>query len=310
VLRLRENRYANARATIGALLRGEVSLASHVPADRVAELAAIPELRLGKLLQPSIHRIALDGRNPKLRNRMLRRGLSLVIDRKALLEESLLRRPVDAVNRVADGPFARGGYADAVDIKPLEHDPLLARMLVAAARKELGGEPIELKLEYPATPEPQSVVPRLVEAFRMAGVEVTPVERFESELESELRAGRKFDLAYRAGPCAEPVLEAGSALCPGIDAPPDTDPLSSVASPRILQLLLALERAPEWPTAKGLVLEIDRRCRDELPVLPLWQLEEHYAWRTRLTGPAPVMEQLYQGIESWRIEPWFARDSW
>ena len=77
-----------------------------------------------------------------------------------------------------------------------------------------------------------------------------------------------------------------------------------------MQLLLQLERAPEWPTAKGLALEIDRECRDELPILPLWQLEDHYAWRTRLEGPAHVMDHLYQGIETWRIEPWFARDAW
>ena len=283
---------------------------SHVAPDRVAELAAMKDLKVGKLAQPSLHRIALDGRNPILRHRTLRRGLSLAIDRKALLEETLLRRPSDAINRVADGPFARGSYADAIGVKPLDYDPLLARMLVAAARKELGGDPIKLTLEYPATPEPQAIVPKLVEAFAAAGVELVAIERPESELETELRAGRKFDLAYRAGPCAEPVLEAGVTICPGIDAPDAADPLSSVASPRILQLLLQLERAPEWPTAKGLALEIDRECRDELPILPLWQLEVHYAWRTRLDGPLPVGDHVYQGIETWRIEAWFARDTW
>jgi peptide/nickel transport system substrate-binding protein len=310
ILRIRETRYPSARATIGALLRGEVTLAAHVAPDRVAELSAMKDLKVGTFAQPSLHRIALDGRNPTLRNRALRRGLSLAIDRKALLEETVLRRPVDAANRVADGPFPRGSYADAIDVKPLEHDPLLARMLIAGARKELGGDPIKLTLEYPATPEPQAVVPRLIEAWALAGVEIVPRERPESELESELRTGRKFELAYRAGTCVEPVLEAGSAICPGIDAEESADALSAVASPRILQLLLQLERAPEWPTAKGLALEIDRVCRDELPILPLWQLEDHYAWRTRLDGPAPVADHLYQGIETWRIEPWFARDAW
>jgi len=81
-------------------------------------------------------------------------------------------------------------------------------------------------------------------------------------------------------------------------------------SARILQLLLQLERAPEWPTAKGLAVAIDRECRDELPVLPLWQLEDHYAWRTRLKGPAEVADDLYPGIDSWEIAPWFARDPW
>src|SRR5262249_39228525 len=113
-----------------------------------------------------------------------------------------------------------------------------------------------------------------------------------------------------AGRCDEPVVDAGLLLAPGYDAPPSTDPLGSLASPRILQLLLQLERAPEWPSARGLVLEVDRESRDELPVLPLWQLEDHYAWHSRLKGPGESAERLYQGIETWEVEPWFAKDPW
>ena len=132
-------------------------------------------------------------------------------------------------------------------------------MLVAAARKELGGSPIELKFEYPAIPEAQAVVPKIVDAFQFAGIRIEPIERPESQLESELRAGRRFDLAYRALRCDEPVLDAGPLLCPGYDAPPETDSLASAASPRILQLLLQLDRAAEV-------------------------VHRHEAWPSRLTG--------------------------
>jgi peptide/nickel transport system substrate-binding protein len=187
---------------------------------------------------------------------------------------------------------------------------LLARMLVAAAKRELGGKPIELTFEYPSVPEAQAVAPKLAEAFRAAGVEVKVVERPESELEADLRAGRRFDLAYRVSRCDEPIVDAGPLLSPSYDAPPATDPLASLASPRVLQLLLLLERAPEFPTAKGLALQIDRECRDELPVLPLWQLDDHFAWHTRLKGPGAEADRLYQGIETWEVEPWFAKDPW
>jgi peptide/nickel transport system substrate-binding protein len=310
IRRLREVPLGNARLTIGALLRGEVSLVEHVPPDRVAALASNHEIKVGRYAQPSLHCLALDGRNPILRNRTLRRGLSYAIDRQALLEETLLRHPVDSVSRPADGPFPQGSYADALEVKPLAYDPVLARMLIAAAKKEMGDAALKLTLEYPARPEAQAVVPKLVDAIRLAGIEIVATEKPESELEAELRSGRRFDLAYRIGRCDDLVLEAGPLLCPGYDAPPATDVLASVASPRILQLLLQLERATEFPSAKGLALQIDRECRDELPVVPLWQLEDHYAWRTRLKGPAEVADRLYQGIETWEIEPWFARDAW
>ena len=57
---------------------------------------------------------------------------------------------------------------------------------------------------------------------------------------------------------------------------------------------------PDWPTARGLAIQIDRESRDELPVVPLWQLVDHYAWRDRLKGPAAVSSDLYRGIETWR----------
>jgi peptide/nickel transport system substrate-binding protein len=59
-----------------------------------------------------------------------------------------------------------------------------------------------------------------------------------------------------------------------------------------------------------LAIQIDREARDELPVIPLWQLADHYAWRDRLKGPAASAGGLYQGIETWEIAPWVARDSW
>ena len=94
--------------------------------------------------------IALDGRNPALRSRSLRRALSYAVDRKGLLEDHLSKHAATDKDTVADGVFPRGSYADAPAVKPLESHPWLAKMLVAAARKELGGQPISLNFEYPA----------------------------------------------------------------------------------------------------------------------------------------------------------------
>ncbi len=183
-------------------------------------------------------------------------------------------------------------------------------MLVAAARKELNNAPIKLMFEYPGIPEVRAIVPRIAEAFRQAGVQIEAVEVNPSRLEVELRAGRPFHLAYRVLNVEDPVLDAGVLLCPGYDAPPESDALASACSKEILQLLLQLERASDWATVRSLVIQIDRESRDELPVIPLWQVGDHYAWRDRLTGPGETADRLYQGIETWEIVPWIAKDSW
>jgi peptide/nickel transport system substrate-binding protein len=310
IRRIRETRLPAGQSALGALRRGEVSLIDHVPPDQVNGLAVAGEIAVGRYKQPLVHVIALDGRNPALRNRALRRALSYAVDRKGLLEDQILKHPPTAEDTTADGPFPKGSYADAPAVKPLESHLWLAKMLVAAARKELGGPPIRLNFEYPAIPEVQAIVGKLAEAFRTAGVEIETADVLPSRLETELRAGRRFDMAYRILRCDEPVFDAGMLLCPGYDAPPEANALAAAASPRILQLLMQLERASEWPTARGLALQIDRESRDELPVIPLWQLVDHFAWRTRLKGPAPGAADLYQGLDSWEIIPWIAKDPW
>jgi peptide/nickel transport system substrate-binding protein len=310
IRRVREVRIPGGQEAVAALLRGDVSMLAHVSPERVAELAKEEGITVGHYERPALHRIAFDGRTPALRNRTLRRGLSYAIDRKTLLEETVLRRPVDEINRPSDGAFTADSYANATDVEPLPYDPLLAKMLVAAARREIGVEAIRLTLEYPAIPEVRLIVPKLVEALNATGVVITPVERLETELEEGLRSGRRFDLVYRVSRCGEPVADAGPLLCPGYDAPPSREGLASIASPRILQLLLQLEHAADWPTARTLVAQVDREVRDELPILPLWQLRDHYAWRSRLKGPKDATDHLYQDIEQWEIEPWFAQDPW
>ena len=169
---------------------------------------------------------------------------------------------------------------------------------------------LKLTFEYPAHPAAKVAAPRLAECLRLAGVELKLVEVAETELEAGLRAGRRFDMAYRIGNCAEPVREAGPLICPGYDAPPAADGLAAIASDRTREVLLALERAPQWAAARELVLLLDRETRDELPVLPLWQIEEHFAWRDNLRGPSAATEHLYHSVGSWEIEPWYARDPW
>jgi peptide/nickel transport system substrate-binding protein len=308
--RIREIKLPRGKSAMAVLKRGEVSLVAHVPSREVAALAAFPGIKVGQYAQPVIHVLALDGRNPALRNRALRRGLSYAVNRKGLLEDDILKSPTTDKDTVADGPFPKASYADSPGVKPLEHQPWLARMLVAAARKELGGGPITLNFEYPAVPEVQTVAVKIAEAFRQAGLQIETAELSESTLEGQLRSGRRFDIAYRVFRGDEPIQDAGTMLCPGYDAPPEADALASAASPRILQLLLQLERAPDWPTARGLAIQIDRESRDELPVIPLWQLVDHYAWRDRLKGPAAVSSDLYRGIETWEIAPWVAKDPW
>ena len=310
ITRIREVRLASAGDAMGALERGDVTLLEHVPADRVAGISAIPDVTLGRYRLAGVHMLALDGRNPALKSRELRRAMSYAIDRKSILEETVLKRPIDDYSRPADGPFAIDSSANASDVAPLEYDPLKARMLVNGVRREMSSPKFQFTLAYPAIPEAQLAAPRIAEMLRNVGIGIDLVERSPTELEESLRSGDRFDIAYRVGYTDAPVREAGNLICPGYDASTASDGLGALASPRILQLLLRLEHAPDWNMARELVTQIDRESRDELPIIPLWQMPDHFAYRARLSGANAVADQLYQGIERWEIEPWYAKDPW
>ncbi len=310
IARIREVRLSNATEAMGAFERGDVALLEHVPADRVPGLSAVSDVTVGRMRLPGVHGLAIDGRNPVFKSRELRRAIAYAIDRKSLLEETVLKRPIDDYNRPADGPFAIDSSANAPDVAPFEYDPVKARMLISGAKRDLATSRFQFKLEYPAIPEAQAAAPRLAEMLRSVGLGIDLVERSPTELEASLRNGDRFDLAYRVGYCDQPIREIGNLVCPGYDAPAASDGLGALASPRILQLLLQLEYTPDWNSARDLVTQIDRECRDELPIIPLWQLVDHFAFRSHLSGLNPVADHLYQGIERWEIAPWYAKDPW
>ena len=75
-------------------------------------------------------------------------------------------------------------------------------------------------------------------------------------------------------------------------------------------LLIQLDRAPETTSARALAMQIDRESRDELPVLPLWQLEDHLRLAGRTSGvplEVPPITSI-KSIAAWEVEPWFEKD--
>ena len=290
------------------IARGEIDLIDRIPPSELPALAKLTDVRVGTYQTPSVHRLAIDGRTPALANRKLRRALSLAIDRATLLADQVLGGPISGSSKVSDAPFVRGSFVADPGVPPLEYNPVLAKGLVAAAVRELGGNPIHLTLEYPALAEARATVPRVAAAFRAIGLEVETLELPESALEAGLRQGRRFDLAYRAARLTDPLREVGPLLIPAYDAPTAAGGFASAASTRILQLLVELDRAPEPQAARRLAVQIDRESRDELPVIPLWQVEDHFAWRSNIQGLAETTELFYRGVTTWEAEPWFAKD--
>jgi hypothetical protein len=68
----------------------------------------------------------------------------------------------------------------------------------------------------------------------------------------------------------------------------------------MLQALRAVERA-EDDAAKAAALQgVHRLAAAELPVIPLWQLAEHFAHQTSVSGIGEQPATLYQNKPAWQ----------
>jgi hypothetical protein len=67
--------------------------------------------------------------------------------------------------------------------------------------------------------------------------------------------------------------------------------------------LRRLEQAKNWKDARDRLLDLHSIAHHELPVLPLWQMVESYAYRRDVRGVGTGIVSLYQNADNWRLTP-------
>ena len=96
----------------------------------------------------------------------------------------------------------------------------------------------------------------------------------------------------------EPVVDARRVL--------DADGLSGGASPYMSLALRQLEQASDWPQIGARLRRIHRIAYDDVAVIPLWQLTDHFAYHKSLQGVGGRPVGLYQNVEQWQPAFYYA----
>jgi peptide/nickel transport system substrate-binding protein len=285
-----------------SLIDGRVDVVDHIPVELHANKPEDDQIQIAEYTSPEIHLLALDGRLPVIRNRSFRRALGYALNRPEILEEQFLKRPPKADELIADGVFAEGSSWDDNRVKPQPFDRALATLLFASAKRELKLPQIRLTLDYPARADVARVAARIADDLKLYGIEITLKSNSIDQLETRLTSGNQFEIAYRV---IQPSLDhflIGSGISPALYARPSMNGLASLASPLTRSNILDIERAWDETRVRQSAQFIDRLCRDELPVIPLWQIPRRYAWRSNVKGIKSGQKSLYENIESWSIE--------
>jgi hypothetical protein len=167
------------------------------------------------------------------------------------------------------------------------------KRIAEAARKAEEGFPKmkPIRLAFPADNLSRVACEGIRTQWMLIGLEVELVQ---------LPVGRTYpdegtaDLVYTSAAVWEPVIDARRLLGP--------EGLAGSEDQLVGLGLRRLEEAKNWKEVRDRLLDLHSIAHHELPVLPLWQLVDSYAYRRELQGVGSNIVSLYQNAENWRFQ--------
>jgi ABC-type transport system substrate-binding protein len=149
----------------------------------------------------------------------------------------------------------------------------------------------ELVLAHPADP-----VARLAcEAIRLQLEKAQIPVRLQEYSADELAQGKvDCDLRYAELGVWEPVVDARTILGPGGLAGDSEGPYLAAA-------LRQLDDAANWQDVRSRLAEIHDIAHHDLPVIPLWQTVNYFAYRDEVHGIGDSPVSLYQNVDHWTV---------
>jgi ABC-type transport system substrate-binding protein len=309
-------------AAVTALLDGDVDVLDRVPPWQLARLRAVPEIRVGSYTLPTVHVLIPNLDRPLPAKREFRRALCYGIDRKWIVDRVLLGGAAVPGFEPISGPFPAGtslsdpiryGYNSQVAPRPFE--PRLASILATVAwssvqyppeknkdktkekvqAKEKEKEKLadtnlpELTLAHPKDPVARVACQTIQSQLAREGIPVK-LREFTAD---ELIAGKvDCDLRYAELAVWEPVTDARHIFGPHGLA-------GGLQSAYLDSALRNLDTATNWKDVRARLAELHDIANHELPVIPLWQTVNFFAYRTSVRGIGDSPVTLYQNVEQW-----------
>jgi ABC-type transport system substrate-binding protein len=300
--------YTDPKKALGDLVKGDIEIIDRLfPADAYL-LKGLREVKVESYALPMVHMLVPLSDHEFLADRDFRRTLLYAVNRQAILEGEILGGERSTTSRLISGPFPLGegendplSYAYNKDIAPLPYDPRLAKVLVKITELKLEQTAIKRKLPKPTLKPIRLGVPDY-ESARVAGqacIQQWKVAGIPAELivlengVTPKKGDDTIDLLYVSAALWEPATDAERVFGSGGIA--ETDNIF------VVQVLSNLRTAKNWREVRQFCQDLHRLVNDHLPVLPLWQVSESFAYRASLQGIPKKPVALYPDIQRWRV---------
>ena len=298
-----EHRYHSHEKALQALRQGEVSMLPDLPDWIIRRITAETDFQKTFFVEPyaipQTHVIQFNPQSPAVRVREMRRAMLYVLDREAVLRNTVLRDPRAAHGRVVTSPFPVSSSGNSPDVPQRAYDLSAAIALALAAAQQLNGELPELRMLVPAGPVEQAAAADLVRAWRRIGLTVTIIDPADA---AASEAPVAWDLHYRTLHMVEPTVQLwpflttqSTAVVNDLDVYPDW----------LKQKLIQVDRTSDWGRALDTVRELHEMLWSEVRFIPLWEVDGFMVVRKNIQGfPTPPVH-CYQNIDRWTMQAYF-----
>lgn len=297
----------NAAEGAARLMRGELDVLDHLfPAD-AQRLRSAAGVRVDQYPLPTVHLLVPTSDHPFLAERTFRRALIYGIDRQDILGGELLGNTAIPGCRVISGPFPAGvrpgdplAYAYDESIRARGYQPRLAKLLMTMTEQRLKAqaendettppEMTPIRIGYPRNDMARIACQAIGQQLTMLEIPVELVELPTGESQPEPGT---CDLVYMMVALWEPTTDARRVLGP--------EGLARSRDQLVGLGLRRLESARNWREVRERLFDLHSIVHHELPVIPLWQLVDSYAYRTQVSGIGGNVVSLYQNVDRWRL---------
>lgn len=148
----------------------------------------------------------------------------------------------------------------------------------------------QLVLAHPPNEVARVACSQIKRQLELVGIELTLRELQPGGVE---RVPQDADLLYAELPMWEPIVGARELL--GENGP------ARGASPYMRLALRQLDLATNWRQVSANLRQIHRIAHNDVAVIPLWQLTDHFAHSRSLKGIGQRPVSLYQNVEQWHV---------
>jgi hypothetical protein len=299
-----EEYYRASSDAVDALIRGQVDIV-----DRPA-LSDIPKLRKAKGIEvrayaiPTVHFLVPKIRGEYEGSMQLIRSLSTGINREGIVNDVFGGADIDGCEPLS-GPFPIGSdeydqvsYGYDLKVKPLPYQQRLSMVLShmaytskTAKFPEGRSAPPSVVLAHPSGSLATAACFKIKQSWEESGISTTlrPLDEAVSFPEDD-----NWDLLYVEAAIEEPLTDATRIM--------GTHGIAKTVSSPVEQSLQKLGYSKSWQGTSRTLRRIHRQVSNDLSVIPMYQIKEHFAFRKNVYGLGRDLIHLYQNIRRWKIE--------